>query len=78
MRTWRIWMSPGFLLISLLASATCTMTSRDRVVVLPADRLLQPAYDAQGHRIEGRVTVSAGYLRELIGDLNWCRQSRTP
>lgn len=67
-----IWLTT-ICLISLSASVACT-TPR-AVVVLPEDRILHPAYDDHGQAVDGYVTISAGYLREILQDLNACQQT---
>lgn len=48
------------------------MSCATDVVVLPSDRKLQAAYTRLGGELPGHVTISRGYLRELIFELDAC------
>jgi hypothetical protein len=63
MRLWKI-----CLLLSALAWTSCATD----VVVLPSDRELRPAYTDTGRSLPQHVTISRGYLRELILELDAC------
>ena len=60
----------GLLLSCMLAVTGCGLFSR---ALPPCNRVdLQPAYDAQGHRLPEATSVSNACLDRMIGDLDAC------
>ena len=61
---------------SLLLLAFGLTSCATDVVVLPSDRELTPAYTDTGRALPQHVTISRGYLRELILELDACTTIR--
>lgn len=66
----------GMSLLCLFAFSGCTKPSVS-VVVVPDDRVLQDVYDRDGRPVLGRHSISDGWLRELIQDLENCSKIET-
>ena len=68
----------NWLVISLLLLCACSGCTRlsERLVLIPNDHDLQPVYDGAGKIVEGRSSISDGWLRELEQDLDACAKVR--
>jgi len=58
----RLWLS--CLLSWMLAFGGCTT-----YVVIPDDRELREVYTQEGERVDGRVSISMGYLADILREL---------
>lgn len=62
----------GVMLLGLSLNLAGCMT-KPVVVVLPDSRLLKAVYDEHGQPVPDYYGISAGYLREILRDLEACR-----
>lgn len=66
-----MWKLLAISLLCLSGLAGCTKPSVS-VVVVPNDRMLEPVYTKDGQLIPGRTSISDGWFREIIQDLENC------
>ena len=72
-KPWRMLMLTSCLLSCNLALIGCT-----KHVVMPSDRQLQTVYAENGQRVEGRVSISTGYLQSILKEMQYAIEDCSP